>query len=83
MNEATQPIGGYVTATAIALFLALLPIASVKTALSGDYAAAVLLLVIGLPMFYYFAKYSVKMNEEVRDYRSWLRTSHGWLFPPV
>ncbi len=55
------------------------PYAAIKVALDGELGVAAVLLVGGIVMWYLFIKWGLRLNQEARDFRRWLRAEHHWL----
>ena len=79
-KKANSPIGGYVLAVAFGIFTLLAPYAAIKTALEGEVITGLLMLLLGIPMFGYFAFMCLELNYEVQAFRAWLREAHQWLY---
>lgn len=79
MTEVNSPVGGHVWTGLCWIVTALMPIVGVSIMLEGDIVAGVLMIVMGMPIFYLMGKEGAEMNKAARDFRMYLRENHHWM----
>lgn len=62
------------------IFLALTPFVALEMALDGEPIRGMVMLILGIPMFYLLTKMSLNENREIRRFRRRLRVDHPWLY---
>lgn len=77
---ARRPVGGYVLAGGYWLLLAIIPIVAVWHAISSQLVDAGVTVLAGLIVFYVMGEASVEVNEDVWQFRSYLRANHPWIY---
>jgi hypothetical protein len=78
-NTARQPIGGYVVDGLFWLMAAIAPVAGIWHLLNGDIVNAGLAVLAGIGL-YLMAKVNTGTNEDVWEFRSYLRRNHPWAY---